>query len=88
MERGRKMESRSELSPFFAVHIEFQRRNLGNSMRRWFQPSVQRKASLGGRLAMPINQRLSAVCDKLAIVAKANVYGIRTVPERRSVTND
>ena len=60
---------------------------LAHSRRRWFQPSVQRKASLGGRLAMPINQRLSAACDKVAIVAKAKAYGIRTVPEK-TVTLD
>ena len=66
---------------------EFQRRNLSKSMRRWFQPSVQRKASLGGRITMPTNQRLSAVCDKVAIVAKAKAYGIRTVPEK-TVTLD
>lgn len=61
---------------------EFQRRNLSHSRRRWFQPSVQRKASLGGRITMPTNQRLSAVCDKLAIVAKAKAYRIRIVSER------
>jgi hypothetical protein len=47
-------------------------------------PTVRAVQGIGSRLAMPINQRLSAVCDKLAIVAKAKAHGIRIVPERRS----